>query len=337
MKSTGIRRHLAAVIGLGLTLALASCATQVAASTVSPSQLLASGARALAALKTSQVTGTFTIDGNQGSVLASVLQNGDITGTLNLDESDSPFVYAAGTTYFESLASFVTSGFPDGVATLAPSVKSQPWWRTPGSTEAVDAIHLITPSGLASTFLTGRPHMTEKAAADSTGRAALRLTDANGSVYVAAASPHNVVEITTPMNGLVGDFSNIDLVFNEFNSAVTLGIPTVVVTPTLAGMPPYFVENAVTFAPCSATGCTGKAVIDTQAGSGVATVTLAITNPANKVLATCTTTVRASYTADATATCRARGPGWANFWANGGGTYYFDGVVANPYYNVATG
>jgi hypothetical protein len=178
--------------------------------------------------------------------------------------------------------------------------------------------------------------MTEKATHDSTGRAAMRLTDANGSVYIAATNPHTVVEITTPVNGLVGDFSNIDLVFNEFNTPVTLDIPTIVVTPTLAGMPPYFVENSVTFGTCSTTGCTGKAVIDTQAGSGVATVTLTITNPANKVLATCTATVKATYSADATATCRAHGPGWANFWANVGGSYYFDGVVANPYYNVAT-
>jgi hypothetical protein len=335
MKSMGIRRNLATVIGLGVTLALASCATHVAASTGSPSELLASGVHALAALKTSQVTGTFTVGGNQGSVLASILQNGDITGTLNLDDSDSPFVYAAGTTYFESLATFVTSQFPD-VATLAESVKSQPWWRTPGSTDAASVIHLITPSGLTSTFLSGRPQMIEKTATDSSGHSAMRLTDANGSVYVTAASPHNIVEITTPVNGLVGNFSNIKLAFNEFNTPVTLGVPTNVVTPSLAGMPPYYVVNSVTFGICSTTGCTGKAVIDTQAGSGVATVTLTITNPANKTLATCTTTVKATYSANATATCRAHGPNWANFWANVGGSYYFDGVVANPYYNVAT-
>jgi hypothetical protein len=177
--------------------------------------------------------------------------------------------------------------------------------------------------------------MTAKTAVDSSGRSATRLTDTNGSVYVATASPHNITEITTPANDLVGAFSNVDLIFNEFNTPVTVAVPILAVTPTLAGMPPDFTVLSVTFGVCSSTGCTGKAVIDTQAGSGLATVTLTITNPGNKTLAMCTTTVKATYSADTTATCRAHGSGWANFWDNVGGSYYFDGVVANPDYIVA--
>ena len=69
--------------------------------------------------------------------------------------------------------------------------------------------------------------MTAKATKDESGRAATRLTNSTGSIYLAAASPHNILEITTPMNLLVGNFSNIDLVFNEFNAPVTVTIPTI--------------------------------------------------------------------------------------------------------------
>ena len=92
MDAVGMKRTITGAAGL--VLALAGCATQAAATTVSPAKLLASGTQALVALKSSQVTGTFTIDGVGGSVLASILQNGDITGTLDIGASESPFVYA---------------------------------------------------------------------------------------------------------------------------------------------------------------------------------------------------------------------------------------------------
>ena len=317
--------------GVCVSLAIAGCATHAAATTASPAQLLAAGSHALVALKSTQVTGTFTIDGMGGSVLASILQNGDVTGTLNIGASESPFVYAGGTTYFQQLATFVTSGFPD-LADLAGRVKSEPWWRTPGSAEAVAVIKLITPGGLQSALLSGRSHMTQKAGKDASGRAATRLTDSTGSIYLEPASPHNILEITTPMNLLVGNFSNLDLIFNEFNTPVTFNVPTNVVTPDVASMPPYFYIVSVKFGVCSGSGCTGNAVVETQAGSGTASVKLTITNAANKVLASCTTTVKASYSAGSTATCRAHGSGWENWWDNIGGTYYFDGTVANPDY-----
>ncbi len=116
---------------------------------------------------------------------------------------------------------------------------------------------------------------------------------------------------------------------------MTVTVPTDPVTPDIASMPPYFYVVSVNFGVCNDTGCTGKAVIETQAGSGTATVTLTITNPAHKTLAKCITTVKASYSAGTTATCRAHGSGWANFWDNIGGTYYFDAVVANPYYTFS--
>jgi hypothetical protein len=332
MDAVGMKRAIAGAAGLAL--AMAGCATQAAEPTVSPAQLLAAGSHALTALKSSQVTGTFTLDGLGGSILASILQNGDITGTLTIGGSQGPFIYAGGYTYFQSLA-FVSSELPASLAALAANLKSQPWWRSSGSTEAAAAIKLITPGGLRSTLLSGRAHMTEKAGEDASGRAATELTDSTGSIFVAAASPHNILEITTPVNLLVDNFSNIDFIFNEFNAPVTVTIPTNPVTPDIASMPPYFYVVSVKFGVCSDTGCTGRAVVETQAGSGTATVKLTITNPANKALASCTTTVRASYSAGTTATCRAHGSGWANWWDNIGGTYYFDAVVANPYYTFS--
>src|ERR1700689_423513 len=74
-----------------LAIAIAACGS-ASSTTDSPSQLLTQGVQALTALHSEQVTGTFTIDGSNGSILASVLQDGDASGTLNLGDSDSPFV-----------------------------------------------------------------------------------------------------------------------------------------------------------------------------------------------------------------------------------------------------
>ncbi len=174
MDALGTKRLIAGAAGLAL--ALAGCATKAAAPTVSPTKLLTAGTQALMALKSSQVTGTFTINGMGGSILASILQNGDITGTLNIGDSQGPFVYAGGYTYFQSL-SFVSPELPASLADIAANLKTQPWWRSPGSTEAAAAIKLITPGGLQSTLLSGRSHMTEKAGKDASGRAATELTE----------------------------------------------------------------------------------------------------------------------------------------------------------------
>jgi hypothetical protein len=67
--------------GVGLVLTMAACASKPTAPSVSPSQLLAAGVQSLMALQSTQVEGSFTVDGLDGSVQASMLRNGNASGT----------------------------------------------------------------------------------------------------------------------------------------------------------------------------------------------------------------------------------------------------------------
>jgi hypothetical protein len=319
--------------GVGLVVALAACASKATAPSVSPSQLLAAGVQSLMALQSSQVSGAFTVDGLDGSVQASMLGNGNASGTLTLDGADSPFVSAGGATYFETLAPFVTAGFPS-LVTLAASLKGPPWYRTGGSASAAAVLALLSPRLVQSTFLSGRTHLTQTSGKDSHGRAGIRLSDASGSVVLATSTPHNILEITTAPHYLVGRFSDVDIIFDAFNSAATVAIPTHFVTPDLVHMPPYFYISSVDAHGCGSGGCTLTAVVGSEAGSGTATVTMTISNSSGGRLATCTTTVVvAVYSATPTASCHAHGAAWTNWWNNIGGTYTFDATVLHPAYN----
>ena len=264
-------------VGVGLVLAMAACASKPTVPSVTPSQLLAAGVQSLMALQSTQVEGSFTVDGLDGSVQASMLHNGNASGTLTLDGADSPFVSADGATYFDSLAPFVTAGFPS-VATLAASLKGPPWFRTGGSASAAAVLAILSPGLLESTFLSGRTGLTRTSGKDSHGRAGIRLSDASGSVVLAASTPHNILEITTAAHYLVGRFSDVDIIFDGFNSPVTIAIPTDYVTPDLVTMPPHFYISSVDAHGCNSAGCTLTAVVGSDAGSGTATVTMTITN-----------------------------------------------------------
>ena len=67
MNSVGMKRTIGGAAALAL--AMAGCATQAAAPTVSPAQLLAAGSHALTALKSSQVTGTLVMFGLHPSAI----------------------------------------------------------------------------------------------------------------------------------------------------------------------------------------------------------------------------------------------------------------------------
>lgn len=262
-----------------------------------------------------------------------MLHNGNASGTLTLDGADSPFVSANGATYFASQAPFVTAGFPS-VASLAANLKGSPWFHTDGSASAAAVLALLSPGPLQSTFLSGRTGLTRSSGKDSHGRAGIRLSDASGSVVLAASTPHNILEITTATHYLVGRFSDVDIIFDAFNSPVTVAVPTDYVTPDLVNMPPYFYISSVDAHGCNGAGCTLTAIVGSEAGSGTATVTLTITNSSGKRLAACTTTVvLALYRATPTASCHAGGAAWTNWWNNIGGTYTFDATVLNPAYN----
>jgi hypothetical protein len=319
-----------------LAIAIAACGGNGSSSSGSPTQLLADGAKALTALQSEQVTGTFTIDSINGSLQASVLHNGEISGTINLGDSESPFVYIAGTTYWETLATFVLSTFPTEIGTLAQLIKGQPWWQTTGSTEAAAVIQLLRPGGLQSAFLTGRSGLTESQGKDSTGRAATVLTDSEGSVYIANASPYNVLEVKTAAHYLAGRFSALDFTFNEFNAPVTVTAPTDFLIPDVTHMPGFFYVKGVDLKDCNSSGCTASAVVQPEAGSGMTTVTLTISDSAGAKLAVCTDTVDVpSYTSTPTAQCRAHSAAWTDWWdtANGA-TYTVVGTINNPAYTL---
>src|SRR4029077_19358503 len=274
--------------GVFLAMAIAGCASQSPPSQTTPSQLFAEGTRALGTLHSTEVQGTFTIDQMGGTVHASYLQDGDITGALSLGGESSVFVVSNHTTYFANPASFVTTQL-SSLPNLARQLKGQDWWRTAGSAPAAAIVKLLSADEIGSTFLAGRNHLTQTNSKDSRGRAAFQLHDAAGSVFISVARPHEILEITTAGHYLAGDFSAVDLVFDNFNSRVTVAAPASYVTPDLADMPPHYSIQSVNFGTCNGAGCIVTAVVQGDAGSGADTVTLTVWG--TRQLAACTVTV----------------------------------------------
>ncbi len=324
-----MRITLSASVCAGLALAMAACGSQPASASATPAQLLADGAKALQSV---QVVGTFDVDGTSGSVTTSVSHDGNSSGSLNLGDTESAYTFLDGVTYFQMPVDFVMADVPSEVATLAPLLKDTPWWKVPGSNDASAVIQLLTPDTLRSTFLTGRPGLTETNAKDSAGTAAIKLTDAAGSVFLATATPHNVLEIKTAPHYLAGDFSSVDITLRPVAKPAAISAPTDVVSPTLSGMPVHFFVQSVVLSGCNSAGCTAKAVIGADAGSGTATVTMTIT-ASGKTLSVCTANVvLVSYTSQPTAACHAHSAAWTHWWDYVSGSYQLEATVANPAY-----
>jgi hypothetical protein len=316
----------------GLAITIAACGSQASAGSPTPSQLLADGAQSLTTLQSMQVTGSYEVDGTTGSVQTSIVRDGNATGSLNLNDTESAYIFLNGTTYYEMPADFVLADVPSEIATLAPLLKDKPWWNDPGSDEASAVITLLTPDVIKSTFLTGRSSLTETNAKDSSGRPALKLTDAAGSVFLATSTPHNVLEIKTAPHYLAGEFSSVDIVFNDFSKPVSISAPADAVIPSLSSMPAHFFVQSDDLNGCNSSGCTDTAVIGADAGSGTATVTMTIT-ASGKTLSVCTAkVVLASYEAQPTASCRAHSAAWTNWWGHVDGSYELVATVANPAY-----
>lgn len=318
-------------VGVSLALALAACASKSLPTPMSSSQLFAEATQALQSLQSSQVKGTFSIDQTGGVISASILQNGDATGALTLSGESSLFVVANHTTYFANPASFVTTQL-SSLPNLARQLKGQHWWRTPGSAPAAAIVQVLSTEALSSTFLAGRNHLTEHKGADSSGRAAYELSDSAGNVFISTSLPHEILEIKTADHYLAGNFSNVDLIFDSFNAPVTVAAPTSFVIPDLADMPTYFDIQSVDFGTCNGSGCVLNAVVQGEAGSGNATVTLTLW--AGRQLAMCTATVvLAHYYDTKTARCHAGGSAWTNWWYGSGGSYEVRGTVVDPAYD----
>ena len=311
---------------------IAACASQGTQERLSPSQVLANGVRAYENLMSTHVTANFTIDQMSGSAGASVLHSGDLTGSVTLGSETSVFVDVAGQSYFQTNAVFVINPASD-IYTLASSLRGRPWWRTSGTPPVAAVVQLLS-NGLVSTFLTGRDHLVQTAGKDSRGRSATRLNDSAGTVYVASESPYEILEVKSAPHYLVGGFSDVDLVFDQFNSPVSVAAPTNAVSPDAADMPLYAVIRSVDFGACDAPGCQVKAVVGAKVGSGMTTVTLTISASSDGArLATCTASVTlANYADSQTATCYASGTDWTNYWNKGSGSYRLQADVANPAY-----
>jgi hypothetical protein len=315
------------------TLVVAGCTGQSSPPPASPTQLLAEGMRGLETLTAVQVTGTFTIDQTSGSITAVLLQNGNVSGYLTLGDTSSNFVYVDGTTYFETLASFVLFAFPSSVVALATSVKGPPWWKTPGSSAAAAVVQLLNLDRLTSTFLSGQSRLTQSQGNDSRGRAAFRLKDSAESVFIATSPPHQVLEIKTAPGDTASGFTGVDLVFDDFGAPTTVAVPTDAVTPDLTDLPPHFSIASVGYSDCGSSGCNLKAVVKADAGSGAAKVTLTIADTGGELLGTCTATVTLpAYTATQTALCRVGGHTWTAWWDRGVGKSTIHADVANPGY-----
>jgi hypothetical protein len=318
-------------LAAAVSLALSACASQSLAKPASSSPLFAMATRSLLTLQSTQVKGTFSIDQTGGVISASILLNGDVTGALTLSGESSLFVVASHTAYFANPASFVTSQL-SSLPNLARQLKGQHWWRTPGSAPAAAVVQVLSLEGLNSTFLAGRNHLTDTKGDDSSGRAAYQLRDSAGSIFISTSLPHEILEIKTANHYLAGNFSNVDLVFDNFNAPVTVAPPTSSVIPDLADMPAYFHIQSVDFGTCNASGCVVKAVVQGDAGSGKDTVTLTLW--AGRQLAACTATVVLVHYYDTkTASCHAGGSAWTNWWNNtSSGSYEVRGTVVNPAY-----
>jgi hypothetical protein len=318
-----------------LTAIGATACGQTGAAPETPSQLLASGAKAFAALKTFHVSGGFIVSStNDVFMTASVLQNGDATGALTIGFESANFVVANNTSYFDALPSFVTDGIADpSLAYLARLLRGQHWWQTSGSAAAAASFAMLKQATYSGRFFTGRTQLSESAVKDSRGRPALKLSDNSVSVFVAATAPHQVLEIRTAPHYLALDLSSVDLVFDRFDASARVSPPSAFVTSTADGMPAYFILQSLDFdGQCSPAGCPVKAVVLAETGSGSATVNFTVVDSAKRTLATCVGTVAVPAAGQTgTATCRAGGSAWTNFLYTGG-MYSLGATVANPDY-----
>jgi hypothetical protein len=324
------------IVAASLAAAIAACGSSAGPPPESPAQLLASSRQTLQALKSFHVTGTFAVDQVSVLMTATVIQNGDASGTLTVGNEIAKFLMVSRVTYFDTFNSFVRAPLDPSLADVAARLIGQHWWRTSGSPPVAASLQVLNSGVLSTAFFSGRNQLTQTAVKDSRGRPASKLTDSAGSVFITTALPHQVLEITTAPNYLAANLSNVDLVFDAFNAPASVAAPASFVTPVRDGMPPFFhIQSFALDGDCNRAGCPLKAVVQADAGSGAASVSLTVADSNGKTLATCTTSVTlASYSDAQTAKCFATGQSWTNWWNNVGGSFTYAASVANPAYNA---
>ncbi|HKR99457.1 MAG TPA: hypothetical protein VJU79_08075, partial [Candidatus Dormibacteraeota bacterium] len=241
--------------------AIAACGSSAKASTPTASQLLSAARSNLDGLASYRVAGSVTAAEVSVQLTATVLKNGDSSGSIT-SAGVAKFVVVQRAVYFDTLTPAVTGALDKSMLDLAVRLKGPHWWRTAGSTSTQRAMSLLTASGLAPVFLDGRTKLTETSTKDSKGRAAYKLSDNAGSLFVSRTTPYRVLEIATAPDYLAASTSNVDLVFDEFNAPASVSVPAGFVPLSQELLPPYFYVSSLDLVgKCNTGGCTIKGVV----------------------------------------------------------------------------
>ena len=325
------------VLAVGAALvgaATSACGSQSTAGPQTPAQLLSSSELAFQKLHSFHVTGGFIVNSAGFYMAASVLHNGDATGSLTLLGETTNFVVANDASYFDTLNPFVTEGFGDAMLYLSGHLKGKHWWQIAPQGNLNTSLSLLRIDTDVAKFFTGRAHLTEKNGKDSRQRAAIKLSDGSINLFVATASPHQVLEISTAPHYLSDNLSQVDLVFDAFNATVNVVAPSGSVSPTPEGLPAFFILDSVEFhGDCNSVGCPVKADVSSEAGSGNASVHFTVSDANSRLLGACNATASVTVVSGmGTATCSASGAGWTRFYYGAGGTYSLHATIDNPAY-----
>lgn len=302
--------------------------------TLTPDQALAAGKKAFQSLSSFHLSGTLTADSTSTLVKATVLSNGDASGTITLGADTSNFRIVSHAYYFDTLNPFVESSLNGDLAALATHLKGAHWWQAPPSHPIGSVLDFLSPTSFSVFFLSGRSHLSETTETGSHGR--WKLQDSSGTIYLASAAPHEVVEVKSAENYLVNGATNLDLSLSAFDQPATVALPAAFLSNLPQSFPPFFVVDSVEVkGECNASGCVLTGMVRPAAGNGgSATVNFALLDKDHKQIGSCTTTASLKDFDDVKpVSCRAVGSGWTHFYYGGGGTYYVQGLANNPDYN----
>jgi hypothetical protein len=325
------------MIAVGALVAVLSACGQGSGSqpTETASQLVADARASLHNLKSFEIKGGFALSGSYGYLSAKVLKNGDASGSLSFAADDAGFVRAGGTTYLDKFNSFVSGPLNPDIAAIAARLKGQHWWKILAATAVTSSLQLAESSTVDQDFLSGRQQFSETMQKDSGGRAAYKLTDSAGSLFISRDSPHRLLEVVTALHYQTTEgWSAVDINLSAFDTPISVTAPASAVSADLASLPLYLtVKSTDIKGNCDSSGCPLVAVVEAVVGQGKGMVAFTVSAKA-ATLAKCTATVTVATSGTATATCFASGAAWTNWWNNSGGTYGFVAMPVNSDYSA---
>ena len=333
-------QHLVKRAGLGVCVGavalIAAACGQGSSSTQTPAQILAAGAKAMQGLKSFHVSGAFEVNTESVILRASVRSSGESSGNIIVGPASANFVQSQGTLYLDTLNALATGGTDAGTLSIAMELKGTHWWQTPGGSNLSSALAVLQPSNYQTLFFGGRGALTQTATKDTRGRAAIKVSDGMVAVFLTPDATHNVLEITTAPHTLSLNLSNVDLVYDGFSAPVTVTPPPSPVTLTPEGLPPLFQITSIdSNGDCDSAGCPLKAGVTTLVGSGAGTIDFSVLDSGGSTLASCSAPVTVpSVGGSATASCKATGSAWTNWFYNIGGTYKSKAAPENPDYTT---